>query len=239
MKVSLSLFGVFLCAVFAIVAFAPNDTTDGGLNMYATVNETFELDELPNIAGRDVVILSDLSCVDESLLDSNVRLESTFESVGSRNIVVIEDSWATSKASSYVNTNVRTLVNDGSPVISLAVSPEALLSSNTGRSSSFAETDDVKCMYYDDVNNITYCYAANGKDTNDSLRLAYEWAERVVGPAIVSDNLELTSIGTSWTDKTIIEYSEHCENFGTLNVMTFYSLLSETDSSRNYILTEY
>jgi hypothetical protein len=219
-KVLMTMLISLICIVGAWVCF--DTSSDNQVNAdYEKIYGGADLFErAPAFSGRDVVILSDIS-KDGLNGAEGVKIQNTFSSIKNGDIVVIDGEWAESAESDYLNSNVRSLVRGGNLVISTAASVEAISSDNTGVASSFLESDDLKCIYYDPQEDRTYCFATNGFDIKETIDQAYDWAERVLtdstyGKSKMAESMTLAATpllqnaaDPSWGDEVVIEYSEH------------------------------
>ena len=194
-------------------------------------NESYMTSQVPETT--ELVVLSDSDATISSIeMPCNVSIQTTFDSIGRDDIVLIDGDWATTVERHQLNSKVRDLVDSGNAVLLMSESSELISSENTGYSTAFATDADVYGIRHDPLSGATYCYSYVGMDAEDSMLTAYEWAE----------SYKTANITRNATTDPPILYAFTKVNQGGLGEMvieTKYTKSSTDDWEVNLILTEY
>ncbi|MDR1404813.1 MAG: hypothetical protein LBJ20_04535 [Candidatus Methanoplasma sp.] len=208
------------------------DATDYQNDLYIVENTLGK-----DIDGRNIVILSN-DVADSGV--SNIKIKETFDDVEtSKDVLVFGNTWIKNIDADYISEKVKYYANSGNPIISLSRSSDFLYSKNTGLASSYSADDDIRCIYYDVLNDVTYCYGTSGCTPEESLKLAYAWAEEVLTESSSKMMINSSDNGFLWSQKLQSSHTQDDGNFGRMNIKSFYSVLEEDDDGKSFVLTEY
>lgn len=126
---------------------------------------------------RSIVVLTDQPMVMSSPYDDNVRFQSTFESIGADDIVVIDGLWIENQDQSTVYGDVKSLIDGGIPILLVADSYDAISSDKIGYSTGFSPSADVYGIMVDPVSGAVCCYSVSSLDISSSFESALRWID--------------------------------------------------------------
>lgn len=132
--------------------------------------DVFEVD-------RSIVIMTDRPVVGLNCLDERMKFQSTFESIGPDDIVVLDGLWVEAQDQSTVYDDVKALVDNGSPVLLVANSPEAISYDKIGYSTGYSPSAHVYGVIYDPSTGAVYCNSVSHVDMSKSFDTVIHWAD--------------------------------------------------------------
>ncbi|MDR3283318.1 MAG: hypothetical protein LBS92_06935 [Candidatus Methanoplasma sp.] len=226
--------------VTSTIAIVVSNAGDSSGNQSKSLDEGYALEEADIFTYSNLVVITNTEGAKASSEKSNVKIQSSFDSVSGLDVVVVDGSWVKSLDSKYVAKSIKALTEASHPVLLLDESPE-ILTNNIAVSHAFTTVAEVYGFFYDNNTGVSYCNSVTGADLNDSLSKQYVWAKGKsdaylaagVTPTITNSGSEV------WVLKVHCTASANTGNFGELNVSTYYYALQENDTSGNYIMTMY
>lgn len=133
---------------------------------------------------REVTIFGGSSTSLDILLDqstSKAEVVQKFEQVSQGDIVVLDPAWVNLNNIDYVSTNVKSLLDVGSPVICMGESKTILENPDVFSGACSFEEDATACGIWVDPNSGgIYSYSTNCENISDAIALAYKWADNVL-----------------------------------------------------------
>lgn len=166
-------------AIFVVVCLSPciidaGDVTADDIVVNSVVAET------PDI-NYSVVVLTDCPVTRSNGFNESITFQSTFESIGPDDIVVLDGLWIESQDQSTVYDDVKALVDSGNPVLLVANSPEAISSDKIGHSTGYSPSAHVYGVIYDPSSGAVYCNSISHVDVPKSFDIAIQWADSHIG----------------------------------------------------------
>ena len=137
---------VFMATCLTPCALITDDTEADDANMVD-----------PSEDVRSIVVVTDQPMTRSFSYDDSIRFQNTFESIGSDDIVVIDGLWIENQNQTTVYDSVKTLIDDGNPILLAADSYDAISTDRIGHSTGFSSSADVYGIMVDPITGTTYC----------------------------------------------------------------------------------
>lgn len=198
--------------------------------------EHISADDVNNVGptedNRNIVVVTDQPVTRLSSVDDSVRFQNTLESIGSGDIVVIDGLWIENQNQNTVYADVRTLVDNGNPIMLADDSAEAISADKIGRSTGFSSSADAYGIFYDQTTNTTYCYSVSNEDASKSYDTILQWFDRIApSPA-------MTMANDDPREPILCAITESTGGFGTITGESRHTKYSIDDDTALF-LTEY
>lgn len=161
-----------ILAVFIIACLSPcmTDADDVAANDVANPAFVEITDNNCNI-----VVLTDRPMTRSNGFNESITFQSTFESIGPDDIVVLDGLWVEAQDQSTVYDDVKALVDNGNPVLLVANSPEAISYDKIGYSTGYSPSAHVYGVIYDPSTGAVYCNSISHVDVPKSFDIAIQW----------------------------------------------------------------
>jgi len=166
------IFGIALLLACAVSALGSFDKSS-----QACV-DPFALEKAAIFTDCNVVFISSIDGEVKIIsLAPNVRIQETFDNIGGTDIVIIDSEYATSLGRTYLSKNVETLVKHAHPVMIKGADRPWIFGGIPGISIGFStDKEDLFCLFYDSESGASYGNSISGRNIQESLEIAYEWA---------------------------------------------------------------
>ncbi len=173
----------------------------------------------------------------------NVRFQSTFESIGPEDIVIIDGLWIDDQDQTTVYDDVKSLIDDGNPIILADDSYDAISSDRTGYSTGFSPSADIYSIMVDPASGTTYCYSLSVSDDTEIFETALKWIDdtksemalkkasnAVAPPALCSVTESRDSFGTTVAES---KHTKYTIDDNTALIMTEYNYSADPDTENS------
>lgn len=181
---------------------------------------------------RGIIVLTDRPLMAFIELDYPVSFQNTLDLIDSSDIVVIDGQWIENQDQTTIYDEVRTMVDNGNPILLAADSYDAISSDRLGISTGYSSSADIYGIMVDSVTGTTYCYSVSDVDMTSSIETALRWIDSTETKIIK------TRASNTTESPTLCAVTEKTDSFGKTvaeSKHTKYPIDSETA----LILTEY
>lgn len=131
----------------------------------------------PPEESRDIVVLTAPANTASYDYD-DVRFQNTFQYIGQEDIVVIDGPWLENQDQTAVNDEVRTLIDNGNPVILIDDSYDVISAERIGHSVGYSSSADIYVVY-DPATGTSYCLSVSNSDVSEAFDTALQWMEDI------------------------------------------------------------
>ncbi len=211
------------------------------------ITDSTEADDSVSIeasgVSHSIVVLTDQPMTRSIGYGDNVRFQSTFESIGPEDIVIIDGLWIDDQDQTTVYDDVKSLIDDGNPIILADDSYDAISSDRTGYSTGFSPSADIYSIMVDPASGTTYCYSLSVSDDTEIFETALKWIDdtksemalkkasnAVAPPALCSVTESRDSFGTTVAES---KHTKYTIDDNTALIMTEYNYSADPDTENS------
>lgn len=119
---------------------------------------------------------------------SKISISEKLDNCTSNQIAILDGKWAAKQNKDALINQTSDLISHGTPVITVADSPELLINSNKDGFSSYATEAQIFGIYTNPVTGSQYCLSIVSEDIDDALLRAYNWADNMILNNTASSN---------------------------------------------------
>ena len=245
--IAVAISAMFIVSLLPAICTSPENIQINDIQNEQTVAEEARDYSKVTFTDRSTIIFSNAGdCTYADNLKgstSKIAISNDLSLCTSNQIAVIDGDWISAQNKEIVTNQTHDLIFQGTPVITVANSPELLIDSNKNGFSSYAADAKVYGIYTDPSTGDQYCMSVVCEDIDEALLRAYNWADNMISENSTSSSYD-DETNLSWSVKYGCETFYQCINkdnkdFGWANIRTHHYKLLDVSDDYEYYYTQF